>query len=97
MLRRPPRATRTDTPVPHTPLVRAGVAVLLGCDPAASPLEWLAAAGLLLLYVLARSWVSAMMGLLAGTPDAAVGFTFIILFLPYVSRDRKSTRLNSSH
>lgn len=66
-------------------VIVVGVALLLGFDPAASPLEWLAAAGLLLLYVLALSWVSAMMGLLAGTPDAAVGFTFIILFLPYVS------------
>lgn len=62
-----------------------GVALLLGFEPTASPLQWLGAIAVLGLYVLAISWVSALMGLVAGSPDAAVGFTFFILFLPYVS------------
>ncbi|KAE8766023.1 ABC transporter permease [Georgenia thermotolerans] len=61
------------------------VALLLGFGPTASPGEWLAAAGVLGLYVLAISWVSALMGLVAGTPEAASGFTFLVLFLPYIS------------
>lgn len=61
------------------------VALLLGFEPTAGPTEWLAASGILGLYVLAISWVSALMGLVAGTPDAANGYTFLVLFLPYVS------------
>lgn len=63
----------------------AGVALLLGFAPTASPGKWLAAAGVVGLYVLAISWVSALIGLLAGTPEAASGFTFLMLFLPHIS------------
>jgi len=49
------------------------------------PGQWLAAAGILLLFVLAISALSAAIGLLARTPDAANGFTFLVMFLPYAS------------
>ncbi len=62
-----------------------GVAFLIGFRPHASPLDWLAAAGILLLFVLAISWLAAAVGLLAGTPEAASGFTFLAMFLPYPS------------
>jgi ABC-2 type transport system permease protein len=62
-----------------------GVAVAIGFRPDASPIEWLAAAGLLLLVVLAISWVSVCLGLVARSAEAADGFGFAILFLPYVS------------
>lgn len=62
-----------------------GVALLLGFRPVAGPLEWLAAAGVLALFVLALSCVSVALGLVAGGPEAASGFTFGVLFLPYVS------------
>ena len=62
-----------------------GVAVLIGFRPNAGPLDWLAAAGVLLLFVLAISWLSAAFGLLAKSPEAAAGFTFIVMFLPYPS------------
>lgn len=61
------------------------VALLLGFAPTAGPGGWLAAAGVIGLYVLALSWLSALVGLLAGGPDAANGFTFGVLFLPYLS------------
>lgn len=61
------------------------VAFLIGFRPAAGPLEMLAAAGILLVFVLAVSWVSAAVGLLARSPEAASGFTFFVLFLPYPS------------
>jgi len=67
-----------------TALVLA-VAVLNGFRPQASPLGWLAALGLLALYVVAMSWVSAAIGLLVRSPEAAGGFSFFVLFLPYPS------------
>ncbi|HEV8190465.1 MAG TPA: ABC transporter permease [Ktedonobacterales bacterium] len=62
-----------------------GVALLIGFRPSAGPLEWLAAAGILLVYILALSWLSAVVGLLARSPEAASGFSFFFLFLPYPS------------
>jgi ABC-2 type transport system permease protein len=62
-----------------------GVAVAIGFRPAVDPLRWLAAAGVLLLFLLAVSWLSAAFGLLARTPEAASGFTFLVMFLPYPS------------
>jgi ABC-2 type transport system permease protein len=62
-----------------------GVAFAIGFRPDAGPLDWLAAAGVLLLFILAISWLSAAFGLLARTPEAAGGFTFLVSFLPYPS------------
>ncbi|QGV79856.1 ABC transporter permease [Streptomyces ficellus] len=62
-----------------------GVAFLIGFRPAASATGWLAALGILLAFVLAISWLSAAVGLLARTPEAASGFTFFMMFLPYPS------------
>ncbi|MFF4231232.1 ABC transporter permease [Streptomyces sp. NPDC001820] len=62
-----------------------GVGLLIGFRPAASPLGWLAAAGILIAFLLAISWLSAAVGLLAKTPEAAAGFTFFMMFLPYPS------------
>ncbi|MEV6815734.1 ABC transporter permease [Micromonospora sp. NPDC051296] len=67
-----------------TALVLA-VAVAIGFRPAVAPLRWLAAAGVLLLFLLAVSWLSAAFGLLARTPEAASGYTFLVMFLPYPS------------
>jgi ABC-2 type transport system permease protein len=61
------------------------VALLIGFRPTASPGEWLAAIGVLLLFVLAVSWVGAVFGLLARTPEGAGGFSFFAMFLPYPS------------
>jgi ABC-2 type transport system permease protein len=62
-----------------------GVAFLIGFRPRADALDWLGAAGILLLFVLAMSWLSAAVGLLARSPEAANGFTFFVSFLPYPS------------
>jgi ABC-2 type transport system permease protein len=61
------------------------VAFLIGFRPNAQPLDWLAATGVLLLYIFAMSWLSAAIGLLAKSPEAAGGFTFFMGFLPYPS------------
>ena len=62
-----------------------GVAFLIGFRPSAQPLDWLAAGGVLLVFMLAISWLSAAIGLLARSPEAAGGFTFFMAFLPYPS------------
>ena len=62
-----------------------GVAFLIGFRSDAGPLGWLAAGGILLLFILTISWLAALVGLLARTPEAANGFTFILMFLPYAS------------
>jgi ABC-2 type transport system permease protein len=61
------------------------IALALGFRPGAGPLHWLAVAGVLLAFVIAVSWLAATIGLLAGSPEAANGFTFVVMFLPYAS------------
>jgi len=62
-----------------------GVAFLIGFGSDAGPLEWLAVIGVLLAFVLAISWMAAAIGLVAKSPEAANGFTFVVMFLPYAS------------
>jgi ABC-2 type transport system permease protein len=62
-----------------------GVAFLIGFRPHAGALGWLAAAGILLLFILAISWLAAAFGLVATSPEAAGGITFLVMFLPYPS------------
>ena len=62
-----------------------GAGLLVGWHPTASPLAWLAATGLIVLFIFALSWLAAAVGLLARSPEAANAFTFVLMFLPYVS------------
>ncbi|OSC63051.1 multidrug ABC transporter permease, partial [Streptomyces sp. 4F] len=62
-----------------------GVAAAIGFRPQASAAGWLAAIGVLVCYIVALSWLSAGVGLIAKSPEAAGGFTFFIAFLPYPS------------
>jgi ABC-2 type transport system permease protein len=61
------------------------VAVPIGFRSSAPPQAWLAAAGVLALFVFALSWLCAALGVLASSPEAAGGLTFLISFLPYPS------------
>ncbi|MFC9664809.1 ABC transporter permease [Nocardia sp. NPDC127606] len=61
------------------------VAVVLGFRPTTDPLRWLGVFGVLAMFVFALSWLAAALGLLAPNPEAANGFTFVFMFLPYVS------------
>lgn len=62
-----------------------GVALLLGFRPDATPLEWIAAVGLIALYILAITYLFAAIGLAARSAEAANGYGFILMFLPYLS------------
>lgn len=66
-------------------LLVLGIALIIGFRPSAGPLEWLAVTGVLLLFVFAISWLSAAVGLLVRSAEAAGGFTFFVMFLPYPS------------
>jgi ABC-2 type transport system permease protein len=62
-----------------------GVAYAIGFRPRASALDWVGALGLLMLFIIAMSWLSVVFGLIAKTVEGAGGFSFFVLFLPYVS------------
>jgi ABC-2 type transport system permease protein len=62
-----------------------GVGLAIGWRPTASAAEWLAAAGMIVLFALALSWLAAAVGLLARSPEAANTFTIVLMFIPYVS------------
>jgi ABC-2 type transport system permease protein len=62
-----------------------GVALLVGFRPTADVWGWVGATGVIALYILAITYLFAAIGLAAGSPEAASGYGFIILFLPYLS------------
>jgi ABC-2 type transport system permease protein len=62
-----------------------GVGLGVGWRPTGGPLDWLAAAGLIVLFITALSWLAACFGLVAGGPEAANGAAFILMFIPYLS------------
>jgi ABC-2 type transport system permease protein len=57
----------------------------VGWRPAAGLAGWLAAAGMIVLFILALSWLAAAVGLLTRSPEAANAVTFVFMFIPYVS------------
>jgi ABC-2 type transport system permease protein len=61
------------------------VALLLGFRPAAGPLEWLAALGVIALLALALNWLAVAVGLSARTVEGTGAFTVIVQVLPFVS------------
>jgi ABC-2 type transport system permease protein len=66
-------------------VLAVGVAFLLGFDSSAGLGRWLAAIGVLALFVLAISWLAAAIGILVRSAEAAQGVTFLVSFLPYPS------------
>jgi ABC-2 type transport system permease protein len=67
-------------------LIVLGVSFLLGFQPVAGPVEWLLVLALAILFSLAISWLSAIMGLIVKSMEAAQWTGFIIIFpLTFVS------------
>jgi ABC-2 type transport system permease protein len=60
------------------------VAVALGFRTHGSLLDWVAAAGLMVLLTFALTWVAVALGLLAKNPEGASNSPLIIQFLPFV-------------
>lgn len=61
------------------------VAVGIGFRPTTSVLAWLGVLAVTGVYVLAMAWLAVVVGVAAGSTESASGFTFFVLFLPYVS------------
>lgn len=62
-----------------------GVALLLGFRSGAGVLEWLAVAGMLVLFTLALTWIAVIPGLTAKSVDGASAFSYPLIFLPFLS------------
>ena len=61
-------------------IIMIGVAFLVGFRPSASAMEWVMVFGLLLLFTFALSWLSAILGLMASSPEAVQWMTFLFIF-----------------
>ncbi|MCT9869936.1 ABC transporter permease [Paenarthrobacter aurescens] len=61
------------------------VALLMGFRTSASVLDWLAVAGILALFTLALTWIAIIAGLSAKSVDGAGGFSYPLIFLPFIS------------
>ncbi|EKD88516.1 MAG: hypothetical protein ACD_34C00489G0006 [uncultured bacterium] len=61
------------------------VALIMGFRSQAGIFAWLSVAGILALFTLALTWVAAIAGLSAKSIDGATGFSYPIIFLPFIS------------
>jgi ABC-2 type transport system permease protein len=61
------------------------VAFVVGFRPAADPAAWLWFCGLLILFIVATTWLAMFFGLLAKTTEGAGAFSYILLLLIFIS------------
>ena len=61
------------------------VALLIGFRTGAGVLEWLAVAGILVLFTLALTWLAVIPGLTANSVEGASAFAYPLIFLPFIS------------
>ncbi len=68
-----------------TVVIIVAVGFLMGFRTSASVGAWLAVAGILALFTLALTWVAVIAGLSAKSVDGAAGFSYPLIFLPFIS------------
>ncbi len=61
------------------------VGLLTGFRPSADVVGWLGALAIIATYILTITMLFAAIGLVAGSPEAANAYGFVLLFLPYLS------------
>ena len=61
------------------------VAMLMGFRTGAGVLAWLAVAGIMVLFTLALTWLAVIPGLTAKSVDGVSGFSYPLIFLPFIS------------
>ncbi len=66
-------------------VIIVGVALAMGFRTSADLLAWLAVAGILALFTLALTWIAVIAGLTAKSVDGAAGFSYVLIFLPFIS------------
>jgi len=65
-------------------VVLIGISIGVGFRPSASPLDWLAAAGIILLVSFALTWLSVALGLAAKSVETASNTPMFLLLLPFL-------------
>jgi ABC-2 type transport system permease protein len=66
-------------------VIVVGIALLMGFRSGAGVLEWLEVAGILVLFILALTWMAVIAGLSARSVDGAGAFAYPLIFLPFIS------------
>jgi ABC-2 type transport system permease protein len=66
-------------------VIVVGVALLIGFRSGAGVLDWLAVAGILILFTLALTWMAVIPGLTASSVTGASAFSYPLIFLPFIS------------
>lgn len=62
-----------------------GLGFVVGFRPNATAMEWLAAVGFLLLFMVAIAWIAVLLGVISSGIEAASGYAMILVFMPYAS------------
>jgi ABC-2 type transport system permease protein len=65
--------------------VSLGVAVLIGFRPSATPVEWLALAGVLVMVSFALTWLTVALGMVTKSVETASNLPMPLAFLPFLS------------
>jgi ABC-2 type transport system permease protein len=65
-------------------VVVTGVAIGIGFRPSASPVEWLAALGVILLITFALTWLSVALGLVSDSVESASNTPMFLVLLPFL-------------
>ncbi|XVQ08333.1 ABC transporter permease [Spirillospora sp. CA-255316] len=65
-------------------VVVLGVALLIGFRPNAGAVEWLAAAGALMMFALALTWLTVALGLVADSVESASNTPMPLMLLPFL-------------
>ena len=61
------------------------VALIMGFRSGAGVLDWLAVAGILLVFTLGLTWLAVIPGLTASSVEGASAFSYPLIFLPFIS------------
>jgi ABC-2 type transport system permease protein len=61
------------------------VALVMGFRTGAGVLDWVAVAGILLLFTLGLTWLAVIPGLTASSVEGASAFSYPLIFLPFIS------------
>jgi len=68
-----------------TTIIIIGVAVAMGFRPQAGFVDWLIITGVLILFMLAITWLGVVGGLVAKTPESTTSILFLLFLLPFLS------------
>ncbi|MCL2215759.1 MAG: ABC transporter permease, partial [Defluviitaleaceae bacterium] len=68
-----------------TTVIIIATAFIVGFRPQGGFVDWLMVAGVLLLFIVAISWIAVLCGLVSKTPESSGGLMFPLFILPFVS------------